>query len=126
MYEFAVQDLVSIDRDAKMKNLSKFEHRPKVYSHIQATCLDEYSKVLWGTRKHTLKFICVIFQREGQTWIMKVPDKAKLESAKPPVRIPTISQGGNPRSKEERVMHIAGDRNAIVWHIFRTYMHRRC
>lgn len=51
-----------------------------------------------------------------------VPDKAKLESAKPLVRIATTSQGGNPRSKEESVMQIAGDIKAIVWQIFRTYM----
>jgi hypothetical protein len=52
----------------------------------------------------------------------KVPERAKLERAKPPVRIPTISQGGNPRSREERVMQIAGDKKAIDWQIFRTYV----
>jgi hypothetical protein len=36
------------------------------------------------------------------------------------VRIPTISQGGNPRSTEERVMQRAGDKKAIVWQIFLT------
>lgn len=50
----------------------------------------------------------------------QVPDKAKLERASPPVRIPTISQGGNPRSTEDRVMQSAGDKNAIVWQSFRT------
>lgn len=49
-----------------------------------------------------------------------LPDKAKLESAKPAVRIPTISQCGNPRSIEDRVMQTAGDKNAIVWQILRT------
>lgn len=49
-----------------------------------------------------------------------VPDNAKLESARPPVRIVTTSQGGNPRSTEERVIQAAGDRKAIAWHSFRT------
>lgn len=38
------------------------------------------------------------------------------------MRIPTISQGGNPRSRDDRVMQIAGDKKAIDWQIFRTYM----
>ena len=50
------------------------------------------------------------------------PDKAKLERAKPPLRINTISQGGRPRSKEESVMHVAGDKKAIVWQSFRTWI----
>lgn len=49
-----------------------------------------------------------------------VPDKAKLVSANPPVRIPTTSQGANPRSIDERVIQTAGDTKAIVWQIFRT------
>jgi len=53
-----------------------------------------------------------------------IPDKAKLERAKPAVRIPTISQGGNPRSTEERNMQTAGDKKAIVWHILRTYIYK--
>ena len=48
------------------------------------------------------------------------PDKAKLERPKPPERIPTTSQGGNPRSTEERVIHNAGAKKPIVWQIFRT------
>lgn len=38
------------------------------------------------------------------------------------MRIPTISQGGNPRSRDDRVMQSAGDKKAIDWQIFRTYM----
>lgn len=53
---------------------------------------------------------------------LPLPDKAKLDRAKPAVKIPAISQGGNPMSTDESVMHIAGAKNAIVWHIFRTYM----
>lgn len=51
-----------------------------------------------------------------------LPDKAKLDRAKPAVKIPAISHGGNPMSTDESVMQIAGATNAIVWHIFRTYM----
>lgn len=54
-----------------------------------------------------------------------VPDKAKLDRAKPLVRKATISHGGNPRSSEERAMKVAGDTNAIVWHIFLTYFIKR-
>lgn len=53
---------------------------------------------------------------------LQLPDKAKLDRAKPAVKIPTISHGGNPISTDESVMQIAGDTNAIVWQIFRTYM----
>lgn len=53
-----------------------------------------------------------------------IPDRAKLERANPAVRIPTISQGANPRSTEERVMQSAGDKKAIVWQIFRTYRNK--
>lgn len=58
------------------------------------------------------------------TWVKfeVAPDKAKLERAKPPLRINTISQGGRPRSKEERIMHVAGDKKAIVWQSFRTWI----
>lgn len=56
--------------------------------------------------------------------ICSVPDKAKLESAKPPVRIATTSQGGNPKSKDVRIMQVAGDKNEIVWQIFRTCMYK--
>lgn len=36
--------------------------------------------------------------------------------------MPTISQGGKSRSSDERVMQNAGDKNAIDWQIFRTYI----
>jgi hypothetical protein len=52
-----------------------------------------------------------------------VPDKAKLERAKPLVRKATISHGDKPRSSEERAMKVAGERNAIAWHIFLTYLY---
>lgn len=58
--------------------------------------------------------------QKGFEGFFGVPDKAKLESARPPVRMATTSQGGNPRSTEDRVMQIAGDKNAIDWQIFRT------
>jgi len=45
---------------------------------------------------------------------LQVPDKAKLDRAKPAVKIPTISHGGNPMSTDESVMQIAGATNAIV------------
>lgn len=67
-------------------------------------------------------FEYILEQKYKDAKSKNVPDKAKLESAKPLVRIATTSQGGNPRSKEESVMQIAGDIKAIVWQIFRTYM----
>lgn len=45
---------------------------------------------------------------------LMLPDKAKLDRAKPAVKIPAISQGGNPMSTDESVMQIAGATNAIV------------
>lgn len=48
------------------------------------------------------------------------PDKAKLDSAKPPVRIVTTSHGGSPKSTDDKIIQAAGDKNAIVWHILRT------
>lgn len=45
---------------------------------------------------------------------LQLPDNAKLDRAKPAVKIPTISHGGNPMSTDESVMQIAGAKNAIV------------
>lgn len=96
--------------------------------HIQEKYLDGYNKVLWKREKDML---AIYITRTGKIQFLfspniriqmdcSVPDKAKLERAKPAVRIPTISQGGNPRSREDRVMQTAGDKKAIVWQIFRT------
>lgn len=73
----------------------------------------------------TLKYYWVILAAYTvKSSICSVPDKAKLESAKPPVRIATTSQGGNPKSKDVRIMQVAGDKNEIVWQIFRTCMYK--
>lgn len=64
------------------------------------------------------------------TWIdirvaNQVPDRAKLESANPPVKIVTTSHGGNPKSNEAKTMQVAGDKNAIVWQIFLTCRYKQ-
>lgn len=51
---------------------------------------------------------------ETESDLTRVPDKAKLDRAKPPVRIVTTSHGGKPKSKEERIIQVAGDKKAIV------------
>lgn len=50
-----------------------------------------------------------------------VPDRAKLDRAKPLLRIPTTSHGSSPRSTDESVMQSAGARKPILWQIFRTW-----
>lgn len=102
------------------------------------TCLDGYNKVLQKQINiyiHTVRakkvydlifyLLYIKIQRKVYLQDYLVPDKAKLERAKPPVRRPTISQGGNPRSSDERVMQNAGDKNAIDWQIFRTYLFKK-
>lgn len=100
---------------------------PKVYLRILVTYLDECSKVLLR-----YQILVLIYRQESNFYPLSssrknflncsAPDNAKLERAKPPERIPTTSQGGNPRSTEERAMQTAGDKKAIVWQIFRTCM----
>ena len=101
---------------------------PKVYLRILVTYLDECSKVLWryqilvlinGQESNIIRYL---LQSRKNFLNCSAPDNAKLERAKPPERIPTTSQGGNPRSTEERAMQTAGDKKAIVWQIFRTCM----
>lgn len=106
------------------------DYIPKGHLHIQVTYLDEYSKVLqkadnyldtqMGNRKFnpTLR---KIIQEPKKYCHETVPDSAKLDRAKPVVRIPTTSQGGNPKSTEDKVMQTAGDTKAMVWQIFLTY-----
>lgn len=55
----------------------------------------------------------------------QVPDRAKLESANPPVKIATTSHGGNPKSNDAKTMQVAGDKNAIVWQIFLTCRYKQ-
>ena len=94
------------------------------------TYLDGYKKVLQKQintqvvkAKKSAQLNYLFYKKSDKVYFQDclIPDKAKLERAKPPVRMPTISQGGNPRSSEERVMQIAGDKNPIDWQIFRTY-----
>lgn len=85
--------------------------------------LDGYNKVLHKFDDVRTNIILSTFlQIQASVSNSSVPDNAKLERAKPPVRMPTTSQWGNPRSREERVIQAAGDKKAIVWQIFRTYM----